>query len=264
MTTAQYLQKCLQGAVFKSSRSRLEVHGLDQGLTRPLSNRLHRRVNTVLYARIRRFSTDHTGEFMRFLAAILLVVWLPGLALADNVADARKPVDRLNSVLIEVMKGGNKLGYTGRYKKLEPVVRDTFEFEAVSPIALGAHWKKLEPAQQQAFISKLSDLSTATYAAQFKEFANESFQFVSSQDVKNGRLMLQYNLETPKDKPIKFEYYVGQFNGQWHIINIVVDGFSDLALKKAQFTSVIDREGFDALLNKLTQKISDYAKNNAT
>jgi phospholipid transport system substrate-binding protein len=33
-------------------------------------------------------------------------------------------------------------------------------------------------------------------------------------------------------------------------------------LKKAQYTSVIDREGFDALLSKLTQKISDYAKNN--
>jgi phospholipid transport system substrate-binding protein len=43
----------------------------------------------------------------------------------------------------------------------------------------------------------------------------------------------------------------------------VVDGISDLALKKAQYTSVIDREGFDALLNKLTQKIADYAKNNA-
>ncbi|MBM4201241.1 MAG: hypothetical protein FJ189_08135, partial [Gammaproteobacteria bacterium] len=46
------------------------------------------------------------------------------------------------------------------------------------------------------------------------------------------------------------------------IINIIVDGISDLALKKAQYTSVIDREGFDKLLDKLQTKISDYAKNN--
>lgn len=197
-----------------------------------------------------------------FPAFWLLVLW-PFFAQADNLAEARKPVDRLNGTLIEVMKGGQKLGYTGRYKKLDPVVKDTFEFEAVSLIALGTHWKKLEQPQKLAFMDKLTDLSVATYAAQFKEYGGESFQFDSSQDVKNGKLLLRYNLVAPNEKPIKFEYFVGQFNGQWHIINIVVDGISDLALKKAQYTSVIDREGFDALLNKLTQKISDYAKNNA-
>jgi len=169
----------------------------------------------------------------------ILSLWLLGLlpvgAMADSAADARKPVERLNNTLIEVMKGG----------------------------ALGTHWKKLEQPQKLAFMDKLTDLSVATYAAQFKEYGGESFQFDSGQDIKNGRLLLRYNLVAPKEKPIRFEYFVGQFNGQWHIINIVVDGISDLALKKAQYTSVIDREGFDALLNKLTQKIADYAKNNA-
>lgn len=199
---------------------------------------------------------------LRYIPAFWLLVLWPFFAQADNLAEARKPVDRLNGTLIEVMKGGQKLGYTGRYKKLDPVVKDTFEFEAVSLIALGTHWKKLEQPQKLAFMDKLTDLSVATYAAQFKEYGGESFQFDSSQDVKNGKLLLRYNLVAPNEKPIKFEYFVGQFNGQWHIINIVVDGISDLALKKAQYTSVIDREGFDALLNKLTQKISDYAKNN--
>ena len=200
---------------------------------------------------------------LRNFLAFWLMLWAPFFAQADGPAEARKPVERLNSTLIEVMKGGQKLGYAGRYKKLDPVVKETFEFEAVSIIALGTHWKKLEQPQKLAFMAKLTDLSVATYAAQFKEYGGESFQFDSSQDVKGGKLLLRYNLVAPNEKPIKFEYFVGQFNGQWHIINIVVDGISDLALKKAQYTSVIDREGFDALLAKLTQKINDYAKNNA-
>ena len=200
---------------------------------------------------------------LRYFLAFWLLLGAPFFAQADSLAEARIPVERLNSTLIEVMKGGQKLGYAGRYKKLDPVVKETFEFEAVSIIALGAHWKKLEQPQKLAFMAKLTDLSVATYAAQFKEYGGESFKFDSSQDVKGGKLLLRYNLVAPNEKPIKFEYYVGQFNGQWHIINIVVDGISDLALKKAQYTSVIDREGFDALLSKLTQKINDYAKNNA-
>jgi phospholipid transport system substrate-binding protein len=200
--------------------------------------------------------------FLKVIFALLLIGLTPFSALADAVDDARKPVDRLNDALIEVMKGGKQLGYQGRYKKLEPVVKDTFEFEAVSQIALGAHWKKLDKPQKTAFMQKITDLSIATYAAQFKEYSGEAFKFDSSQDMKNGRMLLRYNLTAPKEKPIKFEYIVSEFNGQWQIINIIVDGISDLALKKAQYTSVIDREGFDSLLSKLTQKIADYANNN--
>jgi phospholipid transport system substrate-binding protein len=200
--------------------------------------------------------------FLKVIFALLLAGLMPFSVLADIVEDARKPVDRLNGALIEVMKGGKQLGYQGRYKKLEPVVKDTFEFEAVSQIALGAHWKKLDKPQKTAFMQKITDLSIATYAAQFKEYSGEAFKYDSSQDMKSGRMLLRYNLTAPKEKPIKFEYIVSELNGQWQIINIIVDGISDLALKKAQYTSVIDREGFDSLLNKLSQKIADYANNN--
>ena len=199
----------------------------------------------------------------RSLTFFLSLLLFADIGLADPAADAKKPVDRLNAALLESMKGGKTLGYTGRFKKLDPVVRDTFDFDAVSVIALGAHWKKLSETQQQAFKAKLTELSVATYSAQFKEYGGESFVFDSSQDAKNGRILLRYNLTAPKETPIKFEYFVGQFSGQWRIINIVVDGISDLALKKAQYTSVIDREGYEALESKLNQKISDYAKNNA-
>lgn len=200
-----------------------------------------------------------------FFKVILSVLWIvcgSSRVFADALDDARKPVDRLNETLIAVMKGGKTLGYQGRYRKLEPVVKETFQFEAVSQIALGGHWKKLDRAQKTAFMEKLTDLSIATYAAQFKEYGGESFQFDSNQDLKNDRMLLRYNLTAPKEKPIKFEYIVGNLDGEWRIINIIVDGISDLALKKAQYTSVIDREGFDSLLNKLTQKIADYANNN--
>ncbi len=201
---------------------------------------------------------------LKVILGLLLTLAAPFAVWADPVDDARKPVDRLNETLIDAMKGAKQLGYPGRYKLIEPVVKDTFEFEAVSQIALGGHWKKLDKQQKTAFMAKLIDLSIATYAAQFNSYAGEAFKFEGGQDIKNGRLLLRYNFTAPKEKPIKFEYIVGELNGQWQIINIIVDGISDLALKKAQYTSVIDREGFDSLLNKLSQKITDYANNNSS
>lgn len=202
--------------------------------------------------------------FLKAILGLWLMVMAPVAVLADATEEAKKPVDRLNETLIQIMKDAKPLGYQGRYKKLEPVVKDVFEFEAVARLAIGnTQWKNLDKPQKIALMEKLADLSVATYAAQFNDYGGEAFKFDTLQESKGSWIILRYDYGAPKDKPIKFDYYVSEANGRWRIINIIVDGISDLALKKAQYTSVIDREGFDSLLNKLSQKIADYAKNNS-
>lgn len=193
---------------------------------------------------------------------VLAVVAAPVHAESPAVSAARRSVEHLNNTLIDVMKNADRLRYQGRYKKLEPVVKEVFQFEGVAQIALGSHWKKLDQAQKLTFIGVLTNLSIATYAAQFNSYAGEKFQFEAAEEPKPERITLRYVMTAPTEKPIKFEYVVNQFEGRWEIINIIVDGISDLALKKAQYTSVIDREGFDKLVAKLNQKVADYAKNN--
>jgi phospholipid transport system substrate-binding protein len=197
-----------------------------------------------------------------FLAFWMLALVSIGVR-ADVIQDAKKTVDHLNQELIGLMRGGKQLGYEGRLKKIDPTVRQSFMFEAVAQIALGTHWKKLDEAQKLQFMDKYRELSSATYASQFKEYEGEAFEFESGQELKPGRVVIRYNLVAPKERH-GFEYHMSLFNGEWRVVNIVVDGISDLALRKAQYTSVIDREGFDALISKLTQKIADTAKNNAT
>ncbi|MBS1211790.1 MAG: hopanoid biosynthesis associated rane protein HpnM [Proteobacteria bacterium] len=202
--------------------------------------------------------------YFQFIIGLFLIC-LSQVAGAEEQSgiSPKQTVDKLNSVLIDVMKNAKQLGYQGRYKKLDSVVRETHEFDAIAQIALGNHWKNLDLEQKKAFVQKLADLSVATYAAQFNDYAGEEFKYESEQGMKSNRVLLRYSLAAPKEKPVKFEYILNQTGGKWAIINIVVDGISDLALKKAQYTSVIDREGFDSLLNKLAQKISDYATSNA-
>ncbi len=200
---------------------------------------------------------------MYFQAIIaILLLCLAQFSVAEEQSGARQTVDKLNAALIDAMRNAKPLGYKGRSAKLDPVIRETHEFNAIAQIALGSHWKGLSEEQKKTFVDKLTELSVATYAAQFNGYAGEEFKYESEQGMKSNRVTLRYELVAPKEKPVKFEYVLGQASGQWVIINIVVDGISDLALKKAQYTSVIEREGFDSLLNKLNQKITDYASNN--
>lgn len=197
----------------------------------------------------------------RVFWGVLLIVftqWVVADELSgSSVGAARQVVDRLNAALIDVMKNAKALGYQGRKKKLDPIVRSTHEFDVIAHIALGSYWKKISDEQRKAFVEHLSELGVATYAAQFNGYAGEEFQYESAQTVKT-RVRLVYRLVAAKEAPVRFEYLLSPSGGGWAINDIVVDGVSDLALKKSQYAHVLDQDGFDLLMKKLDQKLSDY------
>ena len=51
-----------------------------------------------------------------------------------------------------------------------------------------------------------------------------------------------------------------EIGDNWRIINIIANGVSDLALKRSEYTNILQREGFDALIAKINEKIDTYSK----
>lgn len=199
---------------------------------------------------------------MRFLNILLVLLLLAAAetAVAQQVGPQRQSVDKLNATLIEVMKEATRLGYEGRYRKLAPVVKEAFQFDVIARSVLGKYWNTLAPAQRDAFVAKLTDLSIATYAAQFNAYDGQSFRYEGTESARAERSIVRYTLLVPKGEPVRFDYIVSPDGARWRIVNIIADGISDLALKRAQYTSIMEREGFDSLLAKLSQKIADYAR----
>ena len=110
-------------------------------------------------------------------------------------------------------------------------------------------------------ISKLnwSQYSVSAYAHNFKDFSGESFAFVSEEETGRGGVIIHTNLQIPGEKDVKFDYQMKKKDDSWQIMNIIADGVSDLALKRSEYTTVLSREGFDALIAKMNEKIDSYA-----
>ena len=49
-------------------------------------------------------------------------------------------------------------------------------------------------------------------------------------------------------------------DNSWRIINIIANGVSDLALKRSEYTTILQREGFDSLITKINDRIDSYSK----
>ncbi len=64
----------------------------------------------------------------------------------------------------------------------------------------------------------------------------------------------------PAGKTTLINYVVGEFEDNWLIVDIFLDGkFSELALARSEYSSVINRDGFDALLTILEDRIARLA-----
>ncbi len=174
-------------------------------------------------------------------------------------AEARGVIETLNQALLEAMKRAGELGYQGRYRLLEPVVRQTFDFRAISRYVLGSHWKRLSPEQQERFVEKMARYGVATYAAQFDDYGGERFIILSDKPFRGRFRVVKAKLQSPKDEDVEFVYILRRTRDGWKIVDVRYDGISDLALKRGQFGEILEKEGFEALLSKLDRKIADYA-----
>jgi phospholipid transport system substrate-binding protein len=189
-----------------------------------------------------------------------LFATIHAFAQAESGATAKQVVDKFQTELIAVMKNGKQLGFAGRYDKLYDSVSNSHDLTKIARIVVGKEWKKLSEEQQQKLVDIFIRLSVASYAHNFKDYSGESFVFDSEEETTRGGVVVHSRLIIPDDKPVKFDYMLKEKGNSWRIINIIANGVSDLALKRSEYTTILQREGFDALIAKINEKIDNYSK----
>jgi len=195
----------------------------------------------------------------------LLALVILGLRIAipnGSAADrgATQVVEEFHSTLIAVMKDGNKIGYQGRYDQLAPVIQSSFDMPFVSKTVLGKYWDSLNNEQRSRFVEAFSQMSIATYAANFDSYSGEHFKTISEKEVEGGRILVQSKLIKSDGGQVQLDYLLHRTGSQWRIVNVIAQGVSDLALKRADYSAFLKSKGFEPLLQKLKEKVSQYSR----
>ena len=205
------------------------------------------------------------GTFVsRFAVLILLAVLVFTAAHYSSVAAAEEqgPADVIkgfNAALLESMKGRD-LGYSGRYKLLEPVFKESFAVPFMASASVGSYWKTLKVKERQTFLDTYTEWSIAQYAHNFNEFSGERFEIASESKPEQGAVTVVSKLIQPNDEHVDFHYRLRKIDALWRIVDIHIYGVSQLALTRVQFVSVIKMKGFDALIAMLREKINHFSQ----
>ena len=196
--------------------------------------------------------------FLTFVLLLMIPMATPMVSAADW--EATQVVEKLHSTLLAVMKDGDKIGYQGRYEQLAPVIKSSFDMPFISRTVLGKYWETFNSEQRSRFVEAFTQLSIATYAGNFDRYSGEHFKIIPEKEVDGGRILVQSQLIKSDGGQVQLDYLLHRTGSQWRIVNIIAEGVSDLALKRADYSAFLKNKGFEALLKKLNEKTNQYSR----
>jgi phospholipid transport system substrate-binding protein len=188
----------------------------------------------------------------------LVVCWLAA-ALAARAGEIEIATDTpaativtLQQGLIAVAERTPQATLDERYQALEPLIVATHDLPYIAEFSLRRQWGSLSELDRQRFVAAFQRLSVMTYAARFTNVGPETFRAVTPGSLAEaGRAQVSTAIARTGASDVSLDYLLQQGAAGWRIINIVADGVSDLALKRAEYQRVLTSGSLDTLIAEL-------------
>lgn len=185
-------------------------------------------------------------------AAPIALFLLGSTAPAQVAEPARVPVDVLDNGLIAIMKGGKRLGQTGRAAQIAPVVDRAFDLPYMTRLAVGPPWVQATPAERTALIAAFRRLTVSEYARNFADWSGQAFAIDPKIDARGTDRLVKTTLSTPREAPVSIAYRVRMVGAEWKITDVFFkNSISQLTTRRADFAAILARGGPAALIDHI-------------
>lgn len=195
--------------------------------------------------------------FLVFLL-ILSMVLLSGertLASANNddpLVQLQKSTDEILMVLqSEELKTPEKK--VERKELILQVINRMFDFRGMARSSLGPNWNSLTIEEQDIFVGLFISLIEQRYIGKIDSF-NDQKVIYKEQRVKNDKARV-YTAIIDKDLEIPIDYSLQLSQGRWLIKDLKIENVSLVANYRRDFNSIIRKEQFAGLVEKITKQL---------
>ena len=187
-------------------------------------------------------------------AALAAFCIVPRGTHADDAVSTDTPeatVASLHRGLIAASQSSPGASVDARYRTLEPLIEKTHDLRYIAEFALRKQWPMLSETDRQRFVAAFEKLSVMTYASRFKNVSANTFKSAGPATIESGRAHVLTTIPRQGQPDVSLDYMLEQKDGAWRIINIIADGVSDLALKRAEYQRILASGSVDDLIREL-------------
>jgi phospholipid transport system substrate-binding protein len=141
-----------------------------------------------------------------------------------------------------------------RRHKVEAIVYAHFDFETLSRLVLARNWKDLSPDQQQTFVEEFKRHLSVTYGKNVETYNNEKAVVIGDRAEARDDWTVKTKVIRPNAEDVLVDYRLRKEDGDWRVIDVVIEGVSLVANFRSQFQEIISRDGAAKLIDLLREK----------
>jgi phospholipid transport system substrate-binding protein len=191
---------------------------------------------------------------------ILMLAITPVTTLAEVTpehAAAAQVAQRFSDAIVDVLAHADD-GYESRLQRLRPVMAETFDFAFMAEKAIGRFWAKLDEKDRERWRNTFTDFMTANYAGRLNKNNGQTIEMLGSEVASSNTVVVRTRVIDPQRETVNLSYRMHQTPNGWRVIDIYLNGtVSELALRRADYATVLKTNGFEALVASVNDKIAD-------
>jgi phospholipid transport system substrate-binding protein len=230
--------------------------GLIRGGGRLFSPHSPPAVTTIRHGARMNGSIDMNVKWIRgwlLLTLEMLVLLSAGTGIAGEANDQLKQsVDKVLAILNDpTLKGtGNS---QERRQKIKEVIYARFDFNEMAKRSLGPQWQKRSPEEQKEFVQLFTSLLEYSYIENIESYNGEKIRFLNQRQDKDFA-EVNTKLINNKGQEFSLDYRLKNENGDWKVIDVVIENISLVNNYRAQFNRLLAKSSFAELLDTMKQK----------
>jgi phospholipid transport system substrate-binding protein len=143
--------------------------------------------------------------------------------------------------------------------EVKKLVGSFLDYGELAHRSLNKNWDKITAKQREEFVETLRQLVERSYLRQMHGSPNYNIKY-DKEEKTGSEADVTATLNTltrGKKTKVALEYKMIWKDGHWLVYDVVTDEQSMLENYRAEFSKIINRDGFDALLKKMRKKLEE-------
>lgn len=135
------------------------------------------------------------------------------------------------------------LSVESRQEKFRTFLIKNFDMKAIGRFALGRYWRTSSKKEQKEYLGLFEAMIVEVYSKRFSDYNGEALEVKSSRPEGKSDTIVTSAIVPASGPKIRVDWRVRYKNGQYRVIDIMVEGVSMALTQRSDFASVIQRGG---------------------
>lgn len=167
-----------------------------------------------------------------------------------HAPDAAGAIREIAGRTLAVLQNAN-LDTGARQRRLEAVLSDGLDLEAIADFALGRHRSRLDPAQRAAFRNTFADYVVASYARRISRRAPEGVEVVASRQVTPRTAAVSTRTRKADGGQMVWTWRLLKRDSRYRIVDLQMAGVSLAVAYRSRIGATMSKRGFEAVMTEL-------------